>query len=155
MCFQVAAGRPPQRKGSSSTLWTVPWCLTRMTLTWTSHPSVSVSSCGGRNGRLPSFWRSDSMRKPWNRKSWKWYLMSRVSDPMDSVRISQTSPDWCISFSSQCRLCLTSWYLCGEAPGLCGSVLREFRSPAVLHDVGSEPSYASWTETKEQVCEQW
>lgn len=71
-----------------------------------------------------------------------------------TVRIIKNSPDWCISFSSQRHLCLTSWYLRGEAPGLCGSVFREFRSPAVLHDVGSEPAHASWTESKEQVHEQ-
>ena len=54
-------------------------------------------------------------------------------------------------FSSPSGLWFSSGRLRGEVAGLCGGVLGEVGSPAVLHDLGPEPAHAARTETQEQV----
>ncbi|XP_042261392.1 uncharacterized protein LOC121892423 [Thunnus maccoyii] len=53
--------------------------------------------------------------------------------------------------SSTCMNFQSSTLFTPRVAGLCGGVLGEVGSPAVLHDLGPEPAHAAWTETQEQV----
>ena len=128
------------------------------TLTW-RRPAYA-SSCGSRIGRRPSFWRSDSMKKPSSRKCWKRCRMIRVSEHLSH----NAAPPGVVVKCKIMLLCIWSWkslynmdwrcvcvcfpvrVVCGSLPDIYVEKLLGFVA-ACLEKSGHLQFYMTWAQS--------